>query len=1106
MSSSDNQINNNQINNKQKQSTKGVKLGKERRHTEERVQLIQLLTPPSTHLDELRVMPVSQLNQLSDVDLVNQALQLVTNDDLYGYTRTGNISIPQLLTMFTTSAKSRDQPRLTKLLKAHVATLKDIAKVDKYIRIGEADDDNVNDMVDDIDSERISDTSVDDLFTSTTKVTDPAASRALKKRVSAVTRPHSTLALATVGVVQQRLPNKRKLNPTQFFGTRIVGRGSHIIASSNPTLAATSLITEQQLLIKESSGTPNSNENLIPIDLTRMQNCVSKQEQVDSNVVLNINNDASVEDDVNLVISAPEDHQAYDSDVNIVFPNAIDNHASDDHKSESSDDFECVDNFVAKSGIVSTDQHLHAEFWGIRSNEFEACFDSLPSDNGYMYCEPGISEDEFYGPLPLTEIISSPARVTLALHSDDSNVLAVHEQQIKAQARFELLYRNWNALHYFQSFPQLQQWLEALTKKDHLFLVYLHAAYLNCLPQPTLTFGNTKSAFWNMINAYGSFRNGIFVVNRRIPLVAVTVDFFLVRTIQDWFDFLDSHNFDIADCWNVTADQVVALRSLQPVVHPQLYVCLATVFELVYYCSNAYRQEESIEALLHRQVYRNRETIDSGLTLTYEDANILLHHYFSGVYKCDQINDDSGFLLLERAVRYVKSPLTRAAVAADCNLQWLRLLVRLFSPATAIVHDLDSEEQARILVAINPRSFSNAELRTYYPVLLKAPGYLLLEYLQHNPMVLHLYGVSSETDRYGILRLKLMGSLIAILQDLSGVDNVDHLLSVSDIAYLSHIGGILHPTANARVIESCIYNIFTGDNVLAQLGALINTRVSPVIAPVPRRFTLLVSAQHWIAYYKQKLSNDDVIARHIQNRLADINKIITIPPAFVNAAPQFAVLHVQALAMTTPAAADDSVRIGARDVKQKYAVLSSVASPPAQINNQQTNEEQALFQRISVGPARALFDNFQIVTNPYSEYVLPTMYAVAEQQCINNWDTAVNFSFVGAGAHYMRTLSLRTMQSRRMQVGDNIVFLYCSTIRFTPDTPFATFHKVTHVWYIVVDVQNDMVYFDKKGLLLNVVQSDLLPLKIKCSYVGTYLQFDPPQPLEMSLPTHRTPI
>jgi hypothetical protein len=64
----------------------------------------------------------------------------------------------------------------------------------------------------------------------------------------------------------------------------------------------------------------------------------------------------------------------------------------------------------------------------------------------------------------------------------------------------------------------------------------------------------------------------------------------------------------------------------------------------------------------------------------------------------------------------------------------------------------------------------------------------------------------------------------------------------------------------------------------------------------------------------------------------------------------------------------------------------------------------------------------RLVPNPYSQYVLPTMYAVAEQQRINNWDSAINFSFVGAGAHYMRTLSLRTLYSRRIQVGDIIVF------------------------------------------------------------------------------------
>jgi uncharacterized membrane protein len=61
-------------------------------------------------------------------------------------------------------------------------------------------------------------------------------------------------------------------------------------------------------------------------------------------------------------------------------------------------------------------------------------------------------EDDCY------EIISPTTPVALALHSDDSNILAQHEQQIQVQARLELLYRNWNVLHYFQSFPQVQQW------------------------------------------------------------------------------------------------------------------------------------------------------------------------------------------------------------------------------------------------------------------------------------------------------------------------------------------------------------------------------------------------------------------------------------------------------------------------------------------------------------------------------------------------------------------------------------------------------------------------------------------------------------------------
>lgn len=181
------------------------------------------------------------------------------------------------------------------------------------------------------------------------------------------------------------------------------------------------------------------------------------------------------------------------------------------------------------------------------------------------------------------------------------------------------------------------------------------------------------------------------------------------------------------------------LRSLHYSVHPKFYASLASPIELVRYCSNAYRHN----VLRNCHVFPQRATDDLGLSLTNADANTLLCNYFSNIYTCTDIHQDSGFLLLKCAVQYVKSPLTLAAVAADCNLQWLHLLTCLFLPATARVNDMHPQEQASALVAINPRSFSKDELREQYPTLLIAPGYLLLEYLQHTLMTSHLYGLSS---------------------------------------------------------------------------------------------------------------------------------------------------------------------------------------------------------------------------------------------------------------------------------------------------------------------------------------------------------------------------
>jgi len=55
----------------------------------------------------------------------------------------------------------------------------------------------------------------------------------------------------------------------------------------------------------------------------------------------------------------------------------------------SDNDIDYVDDGVAGSVLVNSDPAANKEFNGVRSNEFEASFDCLPADKGYMYFEPG---------------------------------------------------------------------------------------------------------------------------------------------------------------------------------------------------------------------------------------------------------------------------------------------------------------------------------------------------------------------------------------------------------------------------------------------------------------------------------------------------------------------------------------------------------------------------------------------------------------------------------------------------------------------------------------------------------------------------------------------
>ena len=146
---------------------------------------------------------------------------------------------------------------------------------------------------------------------------------------------------------------------------------------------------------------------------------------------------------------------------------------------------------------------------------------------------------------------------------------------------------------------------------------------------------------------------------------------------------------------------------------------------------------------------------------------------------------------------------------------------------------MSNEEKVEALVQQRPPSCTNDTLRTTYPSLLQQPSYILKEFLNSNSMALSLYGAVLPSDTYGILRLRLMGCLVAIVQDFYAVENVDSVLSRSDIYYIAHVGGIL--VSPQRQFRSDIFIVFDSATVISQLAQLFEHPMSILISPSPRQ-------------------------------------------------------------------------------------------------------------------------------------------------------------------------------------------------------------------------------------------------------------------------------
>ena len=181
---------------------------------------------------------------------------------------------------------------------------------------------------------------------------------------------------------------------------------------------------------------------------------------------------------------------------------------------------------------------------------------------------------------------------------------------------------------------EIKKWLESLSRSDHLLLIQLHVAYWVTAPVVTITFGATKLRFWNAINNAGHFDNGVFVIQRDVPLASVTVESLLVRTVGQRVQYLARHELTVFQIWDVLSDDVIDFATLDNTVHPKYHALLLALISFVNYCSDAYRTTFNIEFMLQRHA---SSLASAPLNLTTGDANILLSTYFPSQYDVDDL-------------------------------------------------------------------------------------------------------------------------------------------------------------------------------------------------------------------------------------------------------------------------------------------------------------------------------------------------------------------------------------------------------------------------------------------------------------------------------------
>lgn len=250
-----------------------------------------------------------------------------------------------------------------------------------------------------------------------------------------------------------------------------------------------------------------------------------------------------------------------------------------------------------QNSYYSTTVPVRSVFDGHYSDLFENYFQTVPTDTT-LYRSPGRFFNNSHGPieiLAMQQVMVDPP--PLAVHEANVFLLDTAAEARSFADRAQLLYHNWNVLHFFSNVDQLRALIAQLHPDSHFLLLELSII---------------------------------------VPLSVVTIEYILVRTLGQWVQYFALHNVVMSDVLDISPLlNTITFAALHSTVHPCYNVCIASIIELVNFASNAYRFPAVIQLLLYRQMSKPTQLDALQLNVTTADANILLASYFPGEYICN---------------------------------------------------------------------------------------------------------------------------------------------------------------------------------------------------------------------------------------------------------------------------------------------------------------------------------------------------------------------------------------------------------------------------------------------------------------------------------------